>query len=145
MTWRWNLNVYSKNPMKTANLTGAALDWAVSQCLTGGELFQSGRVAHKTILHCVGGTTAPYFMKDSGVVRCVFEPSTNWAQGGPIIEREKLDGFWNPQTDMWSMAGWDERGKREVIQRHESMLQAAMRCFVASKLGDEVDIPEELK
>ena len=64
--------------MKTNELTGAALDWAVAKCMTGGEIFQSGRVAHAVVLHVVGGTTAPYFVKDSGVVRCAFEPSTDW-------------------------------------------------------------------
>ena len=123
--------------MKTSELTGAALDWAVAKCMTGGEIFQSGRVAHAVVLHVVGGTTAPYFVKDSGVVRCAFEPSTNWAQGGPIIEREGLtlthqENRWAAQTDDDLFA----YGRKPLI--------AAMRCYVASKLGDEVEVPKEL-
>jgi Protein of unknown function (DUF2591) len=73
-----------------------------------------------------------------------YEPTINWAQGGPIIERERLDGFWNPETSKWSIAGWDDRGRREVIQWHESLLVAAMRCYVASEMGNEVEVPDEL-
>ena len=121
--------------MKTSELTGAALDWAVAKC-EGHEIDS-----------LLGGAVW-YWLKCSltGALEVVdvFHPSTNWAQGGPIIEREKLDAFWNPQVDWWSVAGWDERGKREVVIRDPSYLCAAMRCYVACKLGDTVDIPEEL-
>ena len=63
---------------------------------------------------------------------------TDWAQGGPIIEREKIETYWHTALDMWAA-------------RHDGNLRygptpliAAMRCYVASKLGDEVDVPEEL-
>jgi len=125
--------------LKTSELTGAALDWAVAKCLTGGELFQCGRVAHQVVLHSVGGTTAPYFMKDSGVIRCAFEPSENWAQGGPIIERENIalyphgDGTYEAEVFLNPKRG---AGPTPLI--------AAMRCYVASKLGNEVEVPDEL-
>lgn len=69
-----------------------------------------------------------------------FHFSTDWSVGGPIIEREKItvQPVVNPD-------GWMAR-----TQRHESVwggptpLIAAMRCYVASKLGDEVEVPEEL-
>jgi len=32
----------------------------------------------------------------------------------------------------------------EAYQEGDTPLIAAMRCYVASKLGDEVDVPEEL-
>ena len=68
-----------------------------------------------------------------------FSPTTNWAQGGPIIEREDIsprscgDGSW--------VADWYFGDVRRV---GPTPLIAAMRCYVASKLGDEVDIPAEL-
>lgn len=66
-------------------------------------------------------------------------PSTDWAQGGPIIERERIDVYF--QHDLqWCAAnqtGFDCVGKSPLI--------ATMRCYVASKLGDEAEIPEELK
>lgn len=76
-----------------------------------------------------------------------FRPATNWAQGGPIIEREHLsieaysapndEGiacFWFASEDKFDAETWDA----------PTPLIAAMRCYVASKLGDEVEIPEEL-
>jgi hypothetical protein len=63
--------------------------------------------------------------------------STNWIFGGPIIERERinLEPFSNINGEQWSADGeWDS----------PTPLIAAMRCYVASKLGDEVEIPEEL-
>jgi hypothetical protein len=138
--------------IKTSELTGPALDLAVSQCMTGGELFQSGRVAHAVILHSVGGTLAPYFVKASGVVRCVFEPSTNWSQGGPIIEREKIstvsdegDLYWQAVIDCQSGAMLGPNLCGSFWHEGPTPLIAAMRCYVASKLGNEVEIPEELE
>ena len=116
--------------MQTSELTGAALDWAVAKC-EGLEV----SVAHED-WHWY---------------------STDWSQGGPIIERERL-GLW------FSEEVHDENGTvlREVCWYCETScttdngdepykcdtgvtpLIAAMRCYVASKLGDEVEIPEEL-
>ena len=61
--------------------------------------------------------------------------STDWADGGPIIEREKIN-LWTEGYD-WEATQygkWQEWGPTPLI--------AAMRCYVASKLGDEVDVPE---
>ncbi len=66
-----------------------------------------------------------------------FAYSTNWAQGGPIIDRERInvEPFRDINGDQWSADGaWNS----------PTALIAAMRCYVASKLGDEVDVPEEL-
>ena len=97
--------------MKTSELTGAALDWAVAICE-----------------HNVG-------WEPEGEDRDCY--STNWAQGGPIIERERIelehDGFI-----------WWARIKADEDYSGPTPLIAAMRCYVASKLGDEVEIPEEL-
>ena len=110
--------------MKTADLEGAALDWAVAKCED----------------YCIFiGTQAYAPDVYGGEGRVLFEPSTDWAQGGPIIEREKL--FLIPHQGHWSSrpyAGGD-------FTYGPTPLIAAMRCYVASKLGDEVDVPEELK
>ena len=70
-----------------------------------------------------------------------FEPSTDWAQGGPIIEREGIT-----LRSCIDGAAWDAELAYEetILASGPTPLIAAMRCFVASKLGDEVDIPEEL-
>jgi hypothetical protein len=66
-----------------------------------------------------------------------WSPSTNWSQSGPIIERERIRldprGVW--------VAGHDSSNDEYL---GTTPLIAAMRCYVASKLGDDISIPEEL-
>jgi len=73
------------------------------------------------------------------------EYSTDWAQGGPIIEREEVEIFrhWNKaKTDL---RAWKAQcGVQVALLLGPTPLIAAMRCYVASKLGDEIEIPEEL-
>ena len=107
--------------MKISELTGAALDWAVAKCLGLNVVVQSG-VCHDAELVELGA---------DGDTR--FSPSTDRSQGGPIIERERLSFEWI-DSGRW-LCGWHS-GQTPLI--------AAMRCYVASKLGDEVDVPEEL-
>ena len=74
-----------------------------------------------------------------------FEPSTDWSQGGPIIEREEI----GTKRRMPSMRGekWEAAGSigaKGAGYRHAvgpTPLIAAMRCLCASKLGDEVEVP----
>lgn len=96
--------------MKTTELIGPALDWAVAKCVSRGY---------------------PY------------PASTDWSVGGPIIERERI------ALRCWLECGW-EADKWNFKFAEGSIcgptpLIAAMRCFVASKLGDAVEVPEELK
>ena len=109
--------------VKTSELTGAALDRAVAKAWQ------------------------PVY-KDASLVDAVrngYNPSTNWEYGGPIIEREgiNLDNYAkNPNWSAWTPA--PERDSGEAQAYGPTPLIAAMRCYVASRLGDEVDIPEEL-
>ena len=112
--------------MKTNELTGAALDWAVAKCEQPEWWDNFPDEMAKGNLDMDGEGT--------------YSPSTDWSQGGPIIERENiaLRGTWDGET-----AGWITM-KGRVEQTGPTPLTAAMRCYVASKLGDEVEIPEEL-
>ena len=95
--------------MKVSELSGEALDWAV--------------------IH---------------VSRCsaydpeTDKPSTDWAQGGPIIERERIELRGDGD------GGWIAYDNLNPEQYGPTPLIAAMRCYVASKLGEEIEIPEEL-
>lgn len=104
--------------IKTSELTGFALDWAVNQ-----------------IEECCDDPHTPLF-------------STDWTQGGPIIEREQIAigyyakvrgglGVCATRAKVFDDKGW-------CLMYGDTPLIAAMRCFVASKLGDEVDVPNEL-
>ena len=109
--------------MKTSELQGAGLDWAVAKC----EGYNDYRFDGK------------YGRISTGQHFC---PSTDWAQGGPIIEREKITiRFWNNEPFVTAYAF--DTGSEWI--HGPTLLVAAMRCYVASKLGGEVEIPEELK
>ena len=120
--------------MKTSELTGAALDWAVALC---------------------NGIVDKWF--DSGHLTVngeIYSPSTDWSQGGPIIEREKITlehlyGAGDAGADVWVATLTCEDKKFGGVECFEEQgptsLIAAMRCYVASNLGDEVELPEELQ
>ena len=135
--------------IKTSELTGAALDWAVAKCLA--EVHEDD-LLNGTVMH--GWWISGLFVNRNEWIRLEeFNPSTNWAQGGPIIERELIGtnpifkaagydsptGKWYWQASMPSKdGGWEESFYGPTL------LIAAMRCRVASKLGDEVEVPDEL-
>lgn len=82
---------------------------------------------------------------DWAVAKCVgrgypYPASTDWSVGGPIIEREI---YCLQHLQMGEGYEWVAVGV-EVSAYGPTALVAAMRCYVASKLGDEVNIPELL-
>ena len=76
-----------------------------------------------------------------------YQYSTNWYKGGPIIEREKIRLVFR---DLGAYSYWCAEaheaylGNRYIDGKGPTPLIAAMRCYIFSKLGDEVEIPEEL-
>ena len=69
-----------------------------------------------------------------------YAPSRKWAQGGAIIEREKIDVMWC--GDRW--CAYTMCGDKQLVTEGDTPLITAMRGYVASKLGDEIELPEEL-
>ena len=121
--------------MRTSELTGAALDWAVAKC--------EGREAKNTSWG--GWMTTWSNPQDDGALEYEKLPhySTNWAQGGPIIEREGISVRYRVGVNL--TADIDGKHEQTVPYRQpNAQLTVAMRCYVASKLGDEVEIPTEL-
>ena len=139
--------------IKTSDLTLLALNWAVAQA-EGDKVFRPR-------LGRPGDWDKEAYLKDGSddrwVVRVenpkvahfvdwIYNPSGDWMQGGPIIEREKIN--LNCGDDTWGVAEgvWEAAHPRGMnVSFGPTPLIAAMRCYVASKLGDEVEIPEELK
>ncbi len=131
--------------IKTSELTGAALDWAVAKCEYPNLVWgiTVGLSAHAKNLIIIPQLKEP---------ECFWSPSTGWSQGGPIIERENI----SIRSEEWDKGGWYAFKNfslcLEVPFTHcsafdaggNTALESAMRCYVASKLGEEVDIPEEL-
>lgn len=147
--------------IKTSELTGVALDWAVAKCEGEAVKFCDGR----------------WWAEDKlARQRIEWLPSTSWEQSGPIIERESItiircdddyktdkEGYCtNKRIPVWaaehggghssgeSYNGYGEPGEYvyEISEADckygPTPLIAAMRCYVASKLGKVVEIPEEL-
>jgi hypothetical protein len=110
--------------MKTSELIGPALDWAVAKC--EGEEVNLIRGQLETL------------WTDNG-----WKPSTEWSLGGPIIERAKIS-VENRGGDWW-MACLRPDDKGWLVYGYgPTPLIAAMRCYAARRLSDEVEIPEEL-
>lgn len=138
-----------------ANLSRAALDWAVAQIegesvvIRAGELFEP----------------PAQFSEESA-----YNPSSNWEIGGAIVEREGIalrksikSGTWYAMAPAdvgerlrvnWSECAADNglrygpyslQGKtRRKRFSGTTMLEAAMRCHVASRLGQDIEIPDAL-
>ena len=116
--------------MKTSELIGPALDWVVAKCV-GVRL--SALQEH--------GMFEIHYLEKNGCD--IYTPSTNWSQGGLIIEGKRiklepvLPKFGGDTWFALIFGGGSSTGPTPLI--------AAMRCFVISKLGHEIEIPEELK
>jgi hypothetical protein len=130
----------------TYTLTGHALNWAVAMA-EGNKVFRPrlGRPddwdkeayikdgSDDRWVVRVENPTLAYF------VDWTYAPSTSWNQGGHIIEREQMCVQPSMNEDAWFSASGDDN-----FAYGNTPLVAVMRCYVASKLGSEVDIPEEL-
>ncbi len=116
--------------VKVSEASGEVLDWMVAKA-SGMEVCVIRNPAWSVPVYIATNETGLY----------TFDPSTNWAQGGPIIERGKINPEWMPHSECWMANCVADRAPYEG----PTPLIAAMRCYVASKLGEEVDVPEELK
>lgn len=142
--------------IKTRELIGPALDWAVARC--EGLPLRLDPMSYRSEAPeaAQSGWWVWFAQPESMIVGYKpsrqadhrgYSPSTSWAQGGPIIERESITlrvnacvaGHWAAFIDFGS-SNCNVRAR----QSGPTPLIAAMRCYVASKLGDEVDVPEEM-
>ena len=103
--------------MKTSELTEYVLDRAVMRC-EGLSKWLHGRIKY----------------------------SSDWSEAGPIIEREEISISREFHSGSVEWAAWTPapiRDDAEAFGYGPTPLIAAMRCYVASKLGDEIDVPVE--
>lgn len=112
--------------MQTAELIGDPLDWAVAKAL-GAAM-----------------SDADFWLK---VHRCdtCYSYSGFWEAGGELLEQCVEQGMLvervDPQyKDLQKFKATFDRW--ETVYRADELLVAVCRCFVAHKLGLEVDIPE---
>jgi hypothetical protein len=121
--------------IKTDELQGAALDWAVAKCEEPGLTVETFKHEWE---------------------RYNYAASIDWAQGGPIIEREKLGMWWATHyvdgdgveygNHWYAETGCtdDNADGPYRVATGPTPLITAMRCYVATKLGDEIEVPEDL-
>lgn len=106
---------------KTQELTGAALDWAVAKAY-GMEFSFEEFPLHE--------------MTD-------WQPSTDWRLGGLLIEQAEISIRRTHEATGWTAS--KHLAPATFFEHGPNPLIAAMRCYVASVMGDEVEVPEELK
>lgn len=111
--------------MKTKELTGRALDYAVARIES--EYFRE---------HCSAREFAVMWGDDADL-----QFSTNWSQAGPIIERE---GIGIGKSGYGWLAALDPDEGKSIDTDGLTPLVAAMRAFVVARLGPEIEIPKEL-
>lgn len=70
--------------------------------------------------------------------------STDWAQGGPVIQTERIDILNRLHKPWLCEAEVLVAPATRVKGRGPTPLIAAMRCYVISKLGEEVEVPDAL-
>lgn len=117
--------------MNVADLEGPKLDywvakaddWFATQCLQLDEM-------------------CPAFWVETEC-SSMYSPSTDWAQGGPIIERERIsvtdESSW--AEERWAAFQRGEKGLSKNTAYGPKPLVAAMRAFVCKTFGEEV--PDE--
>jgi hypothetical protein len=126
--------------VKTAELSGVQLDYAVAMVTSTDVRIISPEGDDQWLISEPDNDESRY----EGFI--CYSPSTDWSQCGPLIESHDLriisagtEG-WQAGTRVNSL-GWNARyddwfGSTPMV--------AICRAVVASKLGDTVDIPDEL-
>jgi hypothetical protein len=132
--------------MKASELTGAKLDYWVAKA-EGFEVspYKSGHRIRQNgdYFGYIGNRNDPTLL-------WIYSPSTDWSQGGPILERDGLgvtqhNNIPDRPDNRWIctkyQGGMQVGIKKSMFAFGPTPLIAAMRCLVASKYGDEV--PDE--
>lgn len=141
--------------VKTSELSGKALDWAVGQIdrdLSGLKWSYNSSDGLVFAIETTGdmSTTGPVYFLSNGIHTLAvakacevygvkpYSPSTNWSQCGPLIDKY-IEAFMVSGDDKVAVS---KHGKYCMIG-HDFMTSSC-RTIVVNKLGDEVEIPEEL-
>ena len=118
--------------IKTSELTDAALDWAVAYAQ--GRTPTLNMNSHGMVWH-------GWWLATGGEYERMPNYSNDWAHGGTILDRERI-----------TIRQWTNMPIIHAYMPHDGApwgagptpLIAAMRCFCSSKLGDTVEVPDEL-
>jgi hypothetical protein len=138
---------------KVAELEGALLDAAVALADSG--RFDPSRPSSEMQMILANGRFMLAGPQPQQLSHHQWSPSTDWAQGGPIIDFARttvvqmgggiLQGgsiyfAFIPKSGTTIEHGVQLEGLG-LVQKGETYLIAAMRAYVASKFGEEVELP----
>lgn len=112
----------------THTLTGPALDWAVS--IANGDKAET--------LRYYPSTRSVVALLGHGMVGSR-RFSEDYSLAGPLMEKHGI-AVRRASSGRWFATYWYETVRYDGA----TMLEAAMRCYAASMLGPQVDIPDEL-
>lgn len=107
--------------IKVSEATGHILDWLVAQ-------------AEEHDVRILNGDYVVFRNVKGPIAWRWFHPTTNWSQAGEIIERTRMVFDFDEDRQMFSAAYGDVH-----VGSGPTHLVAAMRCYVASKFGDELE------
>ena len=124
--------------VETSTLTGPALDWAVAKADENLHPKGDVRLLDGKVFTIEAGD---YERSDRWQL---YDPSTSWAQGGSIIERENISVGYQGHLGVPLDSLWYATNRADACGFGQTPLIAAMRCYVASKLGNQINVPEEL-
>lgn len=124
---------------KVSDLDGVLLDAAVAKAAGEDVVMRRGRPAYEMVFDPEG--PANEWDDKAWKMWLWFSPSDDWSQAGAIIEREQimLEPPWSPNGR--PRGAWLAWLPHDYIGGHgDSPLVAAMRAYVASKFGEEVEL-----
>ena len=125
--------------VKVSEASGVVLDWMVAKC--------EGKVEQGVYGTPQLWNIGLHLHYCDAFLGASYSPSTNWAQGGPILTREHISrtidhsGLW---VAYWTDGYTEGDEGQKWMHCDRSELVAGLRCYVASKLGNTVEVPEEI-
>ncbi|BEI26243.1 DUF2591 domain-containing protein [Vibrio cholerae] len=124
--------------VNVSTLEGAVLDWAVAKC-------QNLSIKHDPMGFGTGSEAGFWVWDDKpkGNMTKIgrgYSPSTNWQLGGPIADAHQISLI-SPSDGSTICTAYMKGG--ECKQIGNTLLIAAMRTYVCSVLGDELELPEK--
>lgn len=118
--------------MKTINVSQAeppVLNWLVAKAANPRSVTLDFTDPRDPWIECDGIADQPLHS---------YTPTTDWSQGGPLFSEARIESYWHSALECWAAKHDDN------LRCGPTELTAKARCFVASKLGETVEVPEEL-
>lgn len=148
----------------TGTLAGKVLDWAVTECGDKNnakvDSFTLGAMSYDQLRELADQHDVEYTKySTSDDLRAellemndlILPYSTDWYRCGPIIFSEKIsvgdpahfDDFGSKQPYL-AVKNFPDEKEGEFVAYGSTPLMAAMRCYVLSKMGPEIQVPVKL-